>query len=707
MASRTLTVDELWRLPRVGDPVPAPDGSFVVVPVATWDEAADSLVTRLWRLDAVTGGMRALTSAHASSREPALSPDGRWLLFVRTPGAGGGRGAHGGLRHGARPQLHRMAVDGGEPECLTDLPLGVSLPAWFADGRRVAFVADVVRGAGGVAGTEAELERRQRAGTSARVTEDRVYRYWDRWLTDGVVPHLFAMEADGGSAVDLTPGSEHWLPFLDPQGHLDISPDGSQIAFTAQRSAPPYDPLVYGVFVADVPMDLASVAPDARPRLLTAHHQGPAFRPAYSPDGRWLVYGVQEQIDFYADRVRMAVLDRPSGRHVVLTERWDVDWASEWAFGPDGRTLVFTAEVEARRALFALDVPAAVEDEAARTPRLIARGGWHGPPRLAAGRVFATLQSLARPPEVVAYDLNGGEARQLTACCAEALAGVALGRVEEITVPGADGRAVQSFLVHPPAPAADAGPAPGRPPLPAVHLVHGGPHGSFGDQWHWRWNAQVFAAAGYLVALTNFHGSSGWGEAFTSSILGRWGDQPYRDLMAVTDELVARGLAHPERLAAAGGSYGGYLVAWMASQTDRFACLVNHAGVSDFQTQYASDVTQGRNRSMGGEPWDRLAGMDRYNPMRHAAGFRSPMLVLHGERDYRVPFDQGLAIYNVYKAMGLEARLVTFPDEGHWILKPGNSRAWYGEVLDWLARWLGPWPAPAEPRRLASSGDTP
>jgi dipeptidyl aminopeptidase/acylaminoacyl peptidase len=187
----------------------------------------------------------------------------------------------------------------------------------------------------------------------------------------------------------------------------------------------------------------------------------------------------------------------------------------------------------------------------------------------------------------------------------------------------------------------------------------------------------------------NFHGSTGFGEKFTRSILGRWGDQPYDDIMAATDRLISRGLVEPERMAITGGSYGGYLVSWIASQSDRFAAIVNHAGVSDFQTQYASDVTHGRARSMGGEPWDNMEGLDRYNPMRYAKGFHSPMLVIHGEKDYRVPSDQGLEIYGVYKAMNLPARLVCYPDENHWILKPQNSRHWYGEVLSWLDRWLG------------------
>jgi dipeptidyl aminopeptidase/acylaminoacyl peptidase len=211
----------------------------------------------------------------------------------------------------------------------------------------------------------------------------------------------------------------------------------------------------------------------------------------------------------------------------------------------------------------------------------------------------------------------------------------------------------------------------------------------FGDFWHARWNAQAFAAPGYLVALVNFHGSTGWGQSFTASILGRWGDQPYRDIEAATDHLVQLGLADPDRMAVTGGSYGGYLVSWIASQTGRYRCAVNHAGVCDFQTQYATDITQGRRRSLGGEPWKNIEGLDRWNPFRHANGFSTPMLILHGESDYRVPHAQGLALYNVYQAMGLPSRLVIYPDENHWILKPQNSRHWYGEVLGWLGRWLG------------------
>ena len=260
--------------------------------------------------------------------------------------------------------------------------------------------------------------------------------------------------------------------------------------------------------------------------------------------------------------------------------------------------------------------------------------------------------------------------------------GVALWDVEDVTFAGAGGAPVQMFVLHPPD-------RPRDEALPLVHMIHGGPHGAFGDGWHWRWSSQAFAAPGYRVALVNFHGSTGFGDSFTRSILGAWGDRPTQDIEAATDLLVERGQVDPDRMAITGGSYGGYLVSWIASQSDRYACIVNHAGVCDFQTQFASDVTQGRPRSMGGELWDNIEGMDAWNPLRHAGGFSSPMLVLHGMRDYRVPYAQGLQIYNVYKARGLPARLVVYPDENHWILSPANSLHWYGEVLGWLERWLG------------------
>jgi len=571
---------------------------------------------------------------------------------VRKPGGQKGNDkSKAAPRYPDQPQLYVLPLEGGEAERITDLPLGVADPRWFPDGKRVAFLASVFSSAPTVEGTGELAKSKETELSKPFVTEDRVYRFWDRWLTDGKVHHIFAIELASRQTIDLTPQSARWLPLMEPADHYRIAPDGREIAFTACRSQPPHDPLLWGVFTAKVPDRFGPEAQSGDLALLTADHPAHAQRPVYSPDGRYIVYGIQREIDFYGDRVRLVAFDRQSGRHAVLTEAWDRS-AVGWTFGEDPRILILGAEVEARTALLTLDLERALRDPEKNPPREIRRGGTFTDPQVAGGRIFSTLQSLREPPEVVTCALDGSDLRRLTDFTGPALAEIALGAVEEIVFTGAEGRPVQMFVVHPPGAASKSRSEEKRP---LVHMIHGGPHAVSGDQWHWRWNVQLFASPGYAVALVNFHGSTGWGQEFAASILGRWGDQPYQDIMAATDVLIERGIADPKRLAATGGSYGGYLAAWIASQTDRFACIVNHAGVCDFQTQFASDVTQGRRRSMGGEPWENIEGMDRFNPLRHARGFKSPMLVIHGERDYRVPYDQGLEIYNVYKAMRLPA----------------------------------------------------
>jgi len=246
---------------------------------------------------------------------------------------------------------------------------------------------------------------------------------------------------------------------------------------------------------------------------------------------------------------------------------------------------------------------------------------------------------------------------------------------------GAAGHSVQMYVVLPPGYDASK-----RWPL--VHVIHGGPHGISADSFHFRWNLQAFAAPGYVVAAVNFHGSTSWGQEFAASILGRQGDKPFEDIERATELLIESGIADQSRLAIAGGSYGGYMVCWIASQTSRYRCAVNHAGVYDLLAEYASDVTQGRHKAYGGEPWDDIGAIDGNNPARFSKGSTTPMLIIHGERDYRVPHTQALAVYNVYKAKGAEARLLFFPDENHWILKPKNSLLWYREVHGWLRRHL-------------------
>ncbi len=650
---RPMTAEDLWAIPRVGAPAPSPDGAWCIVPVTTYDLETNEARTRLFRVTVAGGDPLPLTSPEHSSTSPAVSPDGRSVAFLRKDTR-------------AKNQLHIMALDGGEPRRITDLPLGCFDPRWLPDGSAVIVAGELLKGHLTPAATKSELERREKDPVKAHVTEERFFRHWDRWLTTGELPHLFRCDLGGGAITDLTPAAETWLDWMEPTGQYDVSPDGSELAwagitYDAERGTP-------RSAIYTVPVGGGAVT------CLTPDHPSNDLRPRYSPDGRWIVYGMQNDPFFYADRVQLMRYDRVARTHALLGgSSWDRS-PLHWEFAADG-TLYLEAEDRGRVSVFVI----AREGE----PRPAIPGGTLQGISVRGNIVFGTVQNLSQPAEAFAWTPGEPAPRRFTSFTKEVSARFGLGEVREITFEGSRGEAVQMFVLMPP------GAKPGVK-HPLIQCVHGGPHGISGDNFHPRWNAHLFAAPGYVVALVNFQGSTSWGQDFAKRIQGGWGDRPFEDVMRATDVLVASGLVDEKRMAAAGGSYGGYMASWIEGNTTRFRCIVNHAGVYDTLSQYASDWTFGRAESFGGEPWDGLDQIDRWNPARFAKGFETPMLVLHGERDYRVPVTQGLECYGVLKAKGVPARLVYFPDENHWILKPRNSLLWYREVLGWFERWLGP-----------------
>ncbi|HSE96549.1 MAG TPA: S9 family peptidase [Methylomirabilota bacterium] len=655
--ARPMAPEDLWMIPRVGGPVPSGDGTWVAVPVTTYDLATNEGRSRIWRVpvsvEAETEPSWPLTAPEVSSGEPAVSPDGRWLAFTR-------KGANG------KPQLHLLPLEGGEARTLTDLPLGVFDPRWLPDNSGLIFIAPLCAGYLTPTATATELARRAKDPVKAHVTEARVYRYWDTWLTTGEVPHLFVYDLASGAARDLTPDSTLWLDWMEPVGQYDLAPDGREVAFagiTFDEARGLLRSAIYTVPVAGGPVT-----------CLTSDHPADDSRPRYSPDGRYLVYGAQADPFFYADRVRLRLRDRASGADEPWLAEWDLSPAG-WVWGPDGG-LYFLAEEDGRVSLFTWRGTGA--------PVRVVRGGVirHLTPA-GPNRLGFTWESLVEPPEVHLCAGDGMGLIRRTRFTAAATSTFGMGEVREARFPGAEGEPVQMFVVLPP------GEASARP-RPLVQVIHGGPHGIAADGFSFRWNPHLFAAPGYVAGLVNFQGSTSWGQDFARRIQGGWGDRPYQDLMVATDLLITTGLANPGRLAAAGGSYGGYLVAWIAGQTDRFRCLINHAGVFDLLSEYAGDVTQGARQAFGGEAWDGLEAIDRWSPVRFAAGMRTPMLVTHGERDFRVTVNQGLQCYGLLKAKGVPARLVYFPDENHWVMQPRNALLWYREVHAWLARFLAP-----------------
>lgn len=631
-------------------------GGRLLVPVTTFDAATDESTTTVWCLDPESGSRHVFVSGPVSSFD--VSPDGSTLAFLR--------------KVDDHLQVHTQPVGGGEARVVAELPRGVVGAKWTPDGQLIV-MAELLAEHPTIEATAAYTPPERLA---VRTTENAVYRFWDMWLE--TVYHPVVVDPDTGDVTDLTPGATRfwsWPNFEATIDSIDVSPDGSLVAFVADDSEPPHRMLSWSLFLMN--RDGTGLA------RLDADRPGNSRRPRFTPDGAAIVFGYQADPDFYASHVQLVRHELATGAQRDLAVGWDRS-AEGWAFDGSGR-LIFTAEDRGASRLWRLssrDGGSSLDG----TIEALTDGGWVSHPAVGADGVVHVLhQTLSAPPEIHRIgppDETGiHNLERVTDFTAESLEDVEIGVVRELTIKGADDDPIQVFVVEPP----DADPT---QPLPLVHMIHGGPHGVFGDTWHQRWNAQVVAGAGYRVAHVNFHGSTGWGEKFAASIHGRWGDLPYRDVEAATDHLIGLGLVDEERMAVTGGSYGGYLTAWITSQTDRYACAIAHAAVTNLGGMYASDMTGGRQRSYGAEIWDDRSAVERWSPAAHAAGYSTPTLVVHGHRDERVPLTQGLELYGVLVAKGVPTRLVSYPAENHWILSRTNSIHWYDEYLGWLERWF-------------------
>ncbi len=651
----TLTAQDLWDLARVGQPEPHPDGHFAVVPVTTYDMSDNKGTTRLWRVDA-DGNRRPITSADASSTKPAMSQRGDQISFLRKPSGDD------------RPQLFVMDLAGGEPERLTELPLGVDGARWLPDGSGLILAVPLLAGFPDVAATTEEKERRKEAPTEPVATERAVYRFWKRWLSGGEIHHLMHLDLATRELTDLTPDLTELIALDAVENAFDVSPDGTEVAFAVNIEPAPHKRLRFAVHTVGLDQ--------RKPVMLQSEASLPAQqgRPRYSPDGRYLAFGEQHEPDYYADHVKLVAFDRNTGDKVDLAPWWDRS-AAGWEYTADA-DLVLHATNDGSMDVFVL--PSGSE-----TPTRVTEEEYAHGPRPTRGPVWLRTESPERPSEVALIDEDG--VRVITDFNTNALAGMELGAISEFSFTGSGGAAVQAHIVYPPG-------FDRSKKWPLVHNIHGGPHNASGGSWHYRWNTQAFAAAGYVVVTVNFHGSDSFGDDFTRSIRGAWGDKPMSDIMAATDHLLGQGFIDEDRMAIVGGSYGGYLVSWITSQTNRFATAICHAGVTDLLGQWASDVTAGREAAVGGTPWEDIDAVMKWSPLAHTEGMNTPTLVIHGEKDYRVVVTQGLSLYGILKQKGIEARLVYYPDEGHWIEKPTNSIHWYGEFLSWLDRYIGKGP---------------
>lgn len=650
---KPITAENLWEVKRVGAPIVSPDGKLTVFTVAEFSIGENNSKTHLHLMDNESGAIRQITFS-GSEGAPVWSPDGSQIAFTSR-------------RDGAQAQLYILPLQGGEAKKVTDLPVGIYAPKWFPDGKKLAFAANIHPDYEGDWNKLKEIQKLQNENkVTAKVTEDVMYRFWDRWLTNGFYPRLFSVEIASAEVTDLMPQVNNFFNMMGGVSY-NIAPNGQQIALSMNVTQPPYDRLNYDIFL---------LATDGSGKMTNLTESNPAddLNPVFSPDGRQILYGKKEIYHFYADRVVMTLHDLQSGMQTTLTHHIDLS-CDNWFFSADGRTIFFEAEDRAMQSLFSIPAKGGSLKE-------LFRGGTNGNAALAGSRhLVFNHHNLSAPPELYKLDLRRGQAQKMTSFNDDLMTGIKLGITENVTYKGANGADVQMFIQYPP----DYDPT---KKYPLVLMIHGGPHGIFGDSFHFRWNSQLFAAPGYIAAMPNFHGSTSFGNDFAMSIHGSHANQPFEDIMKATDYLIERGLVDETKMAATGGSYGGYMVSWIAGHTDRYAALVNHAGVYDLHLQFASDYSGNRAYQYGGSPWENFDQLNANNPAQFAHNFKTPMLVIHGELDYRVPVAHGFLVYGIYRSMGLDSRLVYFPDENHWILKPQNSIYWYKELHNWLERYL-------------------
>jgi dipeptidyl aminopeptidase/acylaminoacyl peptidase len=655
--TRPLSVDDLWRIERVGNPSLSPDGAQAVTTVTSYSMQDNSSDSTLWLLSTLGGAARELTRCGAKDGQPAWSPRGDRIAFVA-------QREQQGSKDGT-PQLYVIAPDGGEARRVATVATGVECFRWLPDGKRLAFVSWVwPELKGGKAQAKKHQEWKQRKETGY-VTSEAQYRFWDHHLPQGRVAHLHLLDIASGQWSDLFEGTAWELSRAEPDaGCFDVAPDGGRIVFA-------FDPQAIKRLencFALAELDLKS----GKVRVVAQDAAWDMSAPRYSPDGNRLAFVANHRGHKHTMPDQLAVWDRDTGAWAVESSEWDHEVHPPLRWEDDGQALLFGAEQRGRQHLWRFDLPD-------RRAEVVVAGGWVQAFDKAAGTLVTLADAVDHPPQLHAR-APGAAPLRIESFNDKLLGAVTLGRTEEASFTGAQGDKVQVWLTYPP----------GFDPkkkTPLLHLIHGGPHTAFGDAWHFRWNVQAFAAQGYVVAAVNYHGSSGFGHAFKDSITHRWGELELQDVEAATDWLLKKPWVDKRRVFASGGSYGGYMVAWMNGHVPagRYAAYVCHAGCFDWTAMFADDAYTWHAQELGAWYWDDMARVQSQSPHAFAGNMATPTLVIHGALDYRVPDQQGLAYYNTLKARQVDARLLWFPDENHWVLKPRNSQLWYGEFFAWLA----------------------
>jgi|SRR5579871_892471 len=648
-------VNALLALKRISDPQISPDGQWVAFTVQTVDAAANKKPQQIWVVPLAGGAPKQITHDGENNQRARWSPDSKRIAYVSD-------------RSGSS-QIWLMDPDGSNPKQATSFSAEADGVLFSPDGKNLLFTSEVYPDCGADdACNQKNIETDKDNPVKARIYTELLYRHWTKWQTKRR-SHLLSMPVDGGAPKDLTPGTRDVPPFsLEGIDDYDISPDG-EVCYAMNADPVPASSTNSDLYV--VPMS------GGMTRKITAT-PGADATPRYSPDGKYLAWRSQLRAGYESDRWRLMVLERASGKVTELSTNLD-RWVTNFTWSPDSTNIFFTTTDRGRQGIQLIPVTGGAIRVAASGDSVLDEMQLSHDNKT----MVYTQQTGSSPSEIYRASSAGGAPVALTHLNDAVLGTHQLTPLEEFWVDSPDGSRVQSFVVKPPNFKPD-----GK--YPVILLIHGGPEGFWGYDWTYRWNAQVFAAAGYVVVEPNPRGSTGYGQKFVDEINGDWGGKPFDDLMAVTDYIVGQmPYADGSRMVAAGGSYGGYMADWLEGHTQRFKAIISHAGVYDLVSEFgATEELWFPLWEMGGTPWDKPDDYARMSPSNFVKDFHTPMLVITGELDFRVPYTQSLELFTALQLQKVPSKLLVFPDEGHWVLKPQNSLLWYKTFIDWFDSWV-------------------
>jgi dipeptidyl aminopeptidase/acylaminoacyl peptidase len=655
---RRFTIDDLLKVRRVGDPQVSPKGDLVAFTITDMDKAANKGTTQIYLVPLGGGEMRQLTNDEHSSATPRWSPDGEKLAFVSA-------------RDG-EDQIWTIDVSSGALKKITTISTGAGDPVWSPDGKWLAFVSDIYPQCLDDACNKRRADEVASSKVKAHVADRLLYRHWKSWK-DGMRTHVFVVSSAGGEGRDLTPGDYDAPPFsLGGPTDYAFSADSKELAFVSNHDKVEATSTNADVWIVSVR--------GGSPKNITAANHGYDGSPQFSADGRYLAYRSQVTPGYESDRFRLMLYDRRTGRGQSITESLDSN-VDEFAFTPDSKTIYLTAEERGRAPIYSLSASGG-------PVRKLIGEGVNGDVHLTSdGRTLVfSRSSMAKPSEVYRANSDGSGVTPLTTTNDNFISSFKLNAAEEVTWTGALGAKVAGWIVKP----ANFNP---RKKYPLVVLIHGGPQGAWNDNWGYRWNPQMYAGDGYVAFMPNPRGSTGYGQKFVAEISGDWGGKVFTDISNGVAMAANLPYIDKNRIGGAGASYGGYMIDWIEGHNNdprfHYKVLVSHDGVYNLTAMYgATEELWFPEWEFKGTPWTNPAMYDRWSPHKFVQNFKTPVLIITNSLDYRVPEGEGLQFFTAVQRMGVESKLVDFPDEGHWVQKPANSAFWHNTVLDWLDKHL-------------------